>query len=337
MTMMPSYGGSRPSPTILLRPMGRLIVEGWTDLGSNATIAMTNQPPVSRAIVQLQPFRHHVFLGYGEWDVGLDYCDVIAWNTSTALYETVIADVATDAFWVMRVVNDELWALVTDPSVGTDPDAVVFDGANARIVSSGHVTPWHLFDITAWAGAIYLAGANRMSNESHGAVWRSTDGGETWMLVLDLPENQRMHGLFAIEDILYVAGLSGQLWQTRDGTNWAPSSVGLVSGTPCIRPSVVANQAVYLSGWAVFGAQTLYAFDGRHTASIAPEWEVYDAFNDEESLVILTGDRQVKRTRDLVGWETVATGAPQSARSLCVLDEAIYVGTADSRLWRWSW
>jgi len=332
MTTMPSHGAARPASSLVRRA-----ATGWTDLGANEVIAATTSPPVSRVIEQLQPFGERIFLGYGEWDIGLDRCSLMAWNTESERYETVADDVPTDAFWVIRVVNDELWALVTDPSVGTDPDAVVFDGVNVRTLESSQVSPWHLFDIQAWTDALYLAGANRVGEESHGAVWQSTDNGASWKLVLDLPDNARITGLFILEGQLYAVGLQGKLWQTDDGVNWTPSPVDLLSWEmECVRPLVAAGQALYLGGWSVYNALNLYAFDGRKVTAIASDWSVYDIVRDDDSLLILTNDRSIKRTTDLVHWEIVATNAPQRARSLCVLDQTIYVGTADSRLWKWS-
>jgi hypothetical protein len=330
--VMPTYGGARG--TWQLRAPGTAAPSGWNDLGQNATIAATAQPPVSRIIVQLQPYRGRVFLGYGEWDRGLGNCDLLAWNTATEAFETVAARIATDAFWSLRVVDDALWALATDPSVGTDPDAVVVAGNNVRVMASGAVAPWHLFDVREWAGALYLAGANRVGAESHATVWRSSDGGGSWAVVLDIPDNQRIYGLFVLADRLYAVGRLGTAWKTADGASWTPVAQPLLRGeSECIRPWTLGGYAVYLAGWPAFGAQSLYAFDGRKVRPVADPWSVHDAFCDGESLVILTADGKVKRTEDLATWTVVATGAPDEARSLCLAGETIYLGTTDSRLW----
>lgn len=329
----PSYGAARVGPHA--GPIGPALPSGWSDLGRNATIAATTRPPVSRAIVQLQPYRDRIFLGYGEWDVGLDVCDLLAWNTTTEAFETVAAGIATDAFWSLRAVGDSLWALATDPAVGTDPDAVVVVRNTVTVLASARVAPWHLFDVRSWAGALYLAGANRAGTESRAAVWRSTDGGTSWTLVLDVADVARVYGLFALGERLYAAGSAGAGWSTDDGIAWNPLAVRLLNGEEaCVRPWGLAEHAVYLGGWPAFGAQSLYAFDGRRVRRLAPPWSVRDAFGGDDSLLILTVDGEVKQTDDLATWTAVADGAPSAACSLCLSDEAIYLGTADSHLWR---
>jgi hypothetical protein len=60
---------------------------------------------------------------------------------------------------------------------------------------------------------------------------------------------------------------------------------------------------------------------------------IHDFTTDRGSLLALTTQGEVLRTRDLARWQRVAT-APPGSRSIGALGGAIYVGTTDSRLYR---
>lgn len=334
MTGIPTFGTSRPLISAAMQNPPSPQVTQWQDLGVVEQIANTNQPPLSRAIVQLQPYGHRIFLGYGEWDVGLDHCDLIAWNTESSALEILTTDVATDAFWALRVVNNELWALVTDPAVGTDPDAAVFDGQNTRIVNDPNINPWHLFDIQEWKGALYLAGANRVGDESYAAIWRSIDGGTSWEITFQTRDILRMHGLFNLGDLFYAVGVQGEAWTTIDGQSWIATPTTLLPrGSICVHPMVIAETAVYLNGWPAYGPQGLCEYDGQQARIREDIGSVVSASVDGASITVLTEDRRILQSTDLSSWEVVDSNVPVNGRSICAHDGSVYIGTADSHLW----
>jgi hypothetical protein len=335
MTDFPTCGSSRPLVRFTAQMTPTPVSSPWRDLGVVESIAGSTQPPISRAIVQLQPLGSHIVLGYGEWDIGLDRCDLIAWNTQTMAFESLLTGVATDAFWTLRAINDEIWALTTDPSVGTDPDAVIFDGERSRILNAPGLTPWHLFDIWQWHDALFVAGANRVGAESRGAVWRSEDAGESWTLVHESTENLRIHGLFDLGELLYAVGFQGQTWVTDDGQAWQPAAVDLLPrGSVCVRPVVIAGYAAYLNGWSAYGAQDLCVFDGNQARLLTEIGKVVSAFSDGQRLTVLTRDRRILQSNDLSTWNAIREFAPIGSRSVCTHDGALYVGTADSHVWQ---
>ena len=337
MASIPTHGTSRPYVLPSVRTLSPPDRTKWQDLGEVETIANTNRPPISRVIIQLQPYGHRIFLGYGEWDYGLDYCDLIAWNTEAQAFEQMAVDVATDAFWTLRVVNNELWALVTDPSVGTDPDAAVFDGQITSLVNSSFLTPWHLFEILEWHGAIFLAGANRAGDESTGCVWSSADGGKSWGIALETSTSIRIHGLFPLDDLLYAVGLQGETWTTKDGSSWITAPMNLLPrGSICVRPIVFADQAFYLNGWSPYGPQDLCAFDGEVARLLSDVGGVFDVYAEGSTSMVLTADQRILQSVDLVAWDVTAADVPPTGRSLCTLNSSLYVGTTDSHLWRMS-
>ena len=98
-------------------------------------------------------------------------------------------------------------------------------------------------------------------------------------------------------------------------------------------PFVVADQAVYLAGWPAFGGQGLCAFDGTQARSIDDFGSIFGLYGDDQRIITLTEDHRVVMTVDLDQWETIAANAPANGRCLCMLDERLYVGTADSHVW----
>lgn len=335
MSNIPTFGLARPAVSSFRRIAQVTETSGWTDLGPVASIASTQQPPISRVIVQLQPFAGRIFLGYGEWDIGLDKCDLVAWNPGSDVFETVVSSVATDAFWTLRNVGNELWALVTDPAVGTDPDVVAVSGDGSRVIASADVAPWHLFDVCEWSGSIYLAGALRDGEMSRGCVWRSEDGGTQWQIALKLQDSERLYAIFTMDSKAYAVANNGRIWMTSDGVEWEWFAESLLpAGAECMRPVSAAGQIVFLGGWPAYGAQNAYAFNGQTISAVGDPRSILDIFSDSGLLLLLTSDGAMKQSNDLITWDTVSDSVPASARSLCVLADDLYVGTSDSHLWR---
>jgi hypothetical protein len=171
---------------------------------------------------------------------------------------------------------------------------------------------------------------------SSGCVWRSEDNGINWQPVLTLPGNERIYGLFAFGDhLLHAVGVSGVTWVSPDGIAWTRLAVDLLpTGVVCVRPVVMAGKAIYLGGWPAYGPQLAYLYDGRSVTAIGEPWSVLDHFSDGQNLVLLTSEGRIIHTRDLREWITILGTFPDKARSICLLDGHIFVGTSDSHLWR---
>lgn len=307
-------------------------VPAWSDLGPVPVIA-ANPTATGKMIVALQPFNGKLYLGYGDWDTGQQAgCDLAYWDGTA--YGSV-GHYATDAFWSLRLVNGELWAMVTDPEVGADPDVVVVkaDGTVRLVQDSLSADTWHTFDAIAFNGGIYMAGAWRgPSGSSQATVWKRgvrADGRETWTGVMTLSSNLRVYGFGVIGTTLCALLANGIVRKTIDGTTWttAPNATNAAANSV----TSFAGQLVYLYGWTAYGAQTLLRYDGAATTIVLSG--VSGICSDGTTLYALTGGT-IKRTTDLTNWETVCTDAPTNGRSLAVMDGALYVGTVDSHVWR---
>jgi hypothetical protein len=251
-----------------------------------------------------------------------------------------VTHIPSDALWSNRVVNDELWAIVTDPEIGADPDAVIVtaDGSFRTLSGGLSLYPWHLFDAIAFNGRTYIAGAYRTqakdgtAGQSWAQVWRNdtrADGAAIWPASLTVKSNYRTYGLGIIGSTLYAMLAGGAVRKTNDGVTWTTAPGAVSSAANNVTPFM--GGLVYLYGWPANGAQSLMKYDG----SKAINYGGVNAFCvvDGDVLYALVGST-VRRTYNLTDWDTVCTDPPTNGRSLAVMDGALYVGTADSHVWR---
>lgn len=301
----------------------------WTDLGAHPTIA-ANPTAYGKQIVQCHPFAGRVYLGYGDWTSGKqDGCDLAYWD-GTAFGS--VGHYATDAFWSLRTIAGDLWAIATDPEVGADPDAVIVapDGSANTLWASRSPYPWHLFDGCDFGGHVYLAGALRAgSGASLGTVWRSplpllipATTGAYWQTPLSRAA-YRCYAVFPLGGALWAIFTDGSAWSSPDGTVWTRAAASF-PGTPTTKPMPYAGGVVLRLGWPADGTGTLVRFDGQTRADLAV---VRDHFVDPDGALWTLTDTAIGRDG------TPVAQPPANARSLCVLDGAVYAGTADAHLW----
>lgn len=306
----------------------------WTDLGVVPAIA-ASPTAQGKVICQLQPHNGKLYLGYGDWTATAQPgCDLIAWDVTASAFIT-ITHIPTDALWSNRVVNNELWAITTDPEIGADPDVtIVRNDGSLRIVSGAtELTPypWHSFDAVWFNGREYLAGADRSKGESisYATVWiheprplPRTDW--YWRPVYQRTNSTtgRMYGLFVHNGQLHAAGSNGKIVRSPDGITWTelPFAVPAVLTKPMNRGSSV----YYRQDWPGVAEGWLYEFVGYAQNALAI---VRDHYVDGADLWTLSG-RDVKKNNALV-----RNDAPIGARSIAAAWGKIYIGTADSHLW----
>lgn len=284
---------------------------------------------MARQIVQLHPFAGKIALGYGDWnDTKQPGCDLIAYDPAE---QSVVSygHYATDAFWSIRTVGDELWALMTDPEVGTNPDAVIVNAeGTTSLVSAAMLNPWHLFDAVWWKGQPWLAGSISISGSQDAqGVWTRymTTAGERWKIAWQGPSG-RAYALFLLNDMLHVLTSWGRMYRTIDGQSWTQLAGSFSS--QATKPMSCGGDVVYRGYWPGTGTGTLYRNDGVRQTTLLTG--VRDHFVDGDALWVLGADGTISRDNAPI------TNAPAGARSLCALDRAIYIGTSDSHLWRYA-
>jgi hypothetical protein len=301
----------------------------WRDLGVAPAIA-ASPTAEARQIVQLHPFGGKLWLGYGDFqDTKQPGCDLICYDPTTEVFET-LTHIATDALWGLRTLGDELWALVTDPEIGADPDAVIVaaDGTFRELRGGLSPYPWHLFDAVEFNGKPYLAGSDRLTSNDAATVWttgKRADGAKIWPAAFQRPGVYRAYALFVLNGVLWVILSNGTAYTTASGTTWTLASPRFP--TLMTKPLPWGDAVVYRSGWPALGPGALASFDGTKQVALGT---VQDHFVADGGLWALMSTGAIKREGQDV------TTAPPNARSLAVLNDAVYVGTEDSHLWRFS-
>lgn len=305
------------SPTVT--PVGK-----WSDIGLVSKIS-GSATARARIVVQIQPFNNQLFLGYGDWDdTAQKGCSLLAYSPSQAAILNY-GHFATDAFWSHRVVNDQLFAMVTDPEVGTNPDIVsVSRSGSVGILQAAFPNPWHLFDAIAFNGRTFCAGSIAVDAKTDAqGIWGTyvVNSQIRWK-ILWKGNAGRCYGLFVVGGTLYGALSNGRSVKTTDGVTW---TAGPSMTSQMVKPLNYKGGVVYRGNWPAMGSGTLYSFNGTSQSSL--QSGVRDHYVDGSNLWTLKSDGKIYRDNVL------KLTAPARSMSLAILDGTLYVGTSDSHLW----
>jgi hypothetical protein len=301
----------------------------WRDLGVVPAIA-ASPTAEGKQIVQLHPFAGRIYLGYGDFqDTKQPGCDLIAYDPAADTFET-LTHVTTDALWGLRTVGADLWALVTDPEIGADPDAAIVAADGTLRLLAGGLTPypWHLFDAVQFNGKTYLAGSDRATSTDAATVWTSVtraDGATIWTAAFQRSGVYRAYALFVVNGVLWAILSNGTAYTTVSGTTWTLASARFPTLTT--KPLPLGIDVVYRSGWPGVGPGPLEMFDGTTRHALGT---VQDHFVDPIGTLWTLNATTVMRG------SSKYADAPPNARSLAVLNDVLYVGTADSHLWQFA-
>lgn len=319
---------------------------------------------VGRVLATLQPFQGRLYIGYGDYSVNTGPIEIGAFDPTTSSFrKEFLAD--TEAIWGYRVIGDQLYAPHIDPRPGEGGLQYEYSvGPPWREdqigVSQGGVLN---YDIAAVGGTRYLAGEDYTTGNA--TVWESPiDGGRDggWTVSLSKPSRQlypdggaivpdsgvlgaedaRFHFIavlgpaLLVQAVDYTGGVQPDAWYHSGG--WGPYPAilpeGRSTGSP---PTAFKGQVAFPQYFRIAPGQqltrgTLFASDGRLTRNAAP-WEVRTIAASDTTLYAVSVDGNVYRTTDLSTWTLVAPG-PVGAFSIAAMGGVLYVGTADSELWR---
>jgi len=287
-----------------------------------------------RRLHTLEGWRGELYLGYGDYGENTGPIEVSAYDPRTGTFASKLR-FPTEAIEVYRPIGDRLYAPAIDPLGGGQTASVAIGEPDGRWWNNARVLMSHAFDLATVDGTdLWLVG----SLGARAVVMRSLDGGDTWEPSLALarasarPDDfARFYFVFAHRGRLYVQGedfFGGHHpgAQVFDGAGWTDGPDLRPARGWGGRPLAFGDRIVYV------GREGLTVFDG--TSVQGTGLGARDLCVADGVLYVLT-EGVVRRTRDLQRWETVAV-APANATSLGVLDGILYVGTADSQLYRLS-
>lgn len=316
--------------------------------------ASTETTERAKNMETLAAWNGKIYAGYGDWDANTGPMSVTPFDPATGKFAATPEYVAsTEAVEIFKVLNDKLYAVHVDPRGSANPAYSVASNATGVPVwtdAIGKLGLTHTYGLTQGnsASEMFISGQldeGSATNEV-AKVFRTTDGGATWTESLSAPSRggyNRMMFIGKLGTKIYAQRLStadfnstdpqSQAW-VFDGSRWA-------SATP-IR-AYMPYRAEEFAGTIVTQSTNrggaLLSYDGRTTTAVRSNLMDYTigadgylyALNYEyksEGVAML-----VARTKDLVTWENI-TYAPWGSQSIAYLNNVLYVGTNDSKLYR---
>lgn len=298
-------------------------------------------------------FDGHLIATYGDYGANTGPIDVVSTPLASPGVFTSEVTLHTEETWALRTLSAGLCVPYVDPQGFEDAT----QGQYATATASGSWTvhtnvdpvPIHVFDAVECPDGLFLFGASNNSGpDGGGTVWRSTDGGATWTVSLDVPDASGLGRFYAAvrlgADMLAVFdnGTARTLYHWPTGGPWA--AVGATrtvsdlvpftwQGTPFALGVPVGKQfghtsfdnAVVLTLPAVADQQAAIA------ASLPTGVQVRDAVTDGTHLWILDANSVVWQGATDGTW-TALFQLTRDVRSLAVTDTAFFFGTGDSRI-----
>jgi Ca2+-binding RTX toxin-like protein len=317
---------------------------------------------VGKTISALESWNGRLYAGYGDYTANTGPIAINAFDGTSFASTLPPAELPpctqgvttpeactanTESIYIFRQLADKLYAPSIDPRGSTNPD-YAFASSNS-LGSATWLNPpgraLHVYDMATLTGSdLWFVGSGTSTSTNNAGAWRSLDGGATWTEVLSQPplvDNgsnfSRLYGVIAYHGKLYV-----QPYDFPDGpqpqskvfdptTNSWSDGPGLGTLT---KAAVFADKVIYESS-TIFGghAGNLITFDGTNRASAYSGMRDYTISGSW--IYVLGRDQQVKKSQDLVNWTAVAI-APNTARSIAIYKDKIWVGGTDATLYRYN-
>lgn len=299
--------------------------EAWERVAAHP---QASQQPTDygRMIRTLHEWDGLLYPGYGDYGANTGPVRITPFDPSTDAFRSSIHTADTEQIHLYREIGGRLRAPHIDPGGGADY-SVGEPWDNRNVVSSLHV-----YDVVEAAGSVWMAG----SSGRNATVWRSTNGGSSWSVSLQQQLGSDDWARF------YFAGVhNGKVYVQADGFHGRATASKVWNGSSWVTgPDLQVNgygqsprpfngEMVYL-GLHPGGCSSLAAFDGSSARRLV---SAYDYVIDGGHLYALRCDGTVERTADLSSWQAV-TPPLDVARSLAVVDDRVYAGGSDGRIYR---
>jgi hypothetical protein len=243
----------------------------------------------------LQRWHNRLYLAHGDWinntgPVHLLYLDLA---TGEIVHdEQFVAD--EEALEIVRLYDDTLYIPGIDATEG-------WEYGNLYLKSWGE--PWlkrrsipdavHVWDIACLGETLLAVGRIQVDNLAFGAVWTSTDKGESWQQGPDLRAGGygEATSLFVLGDRVYVTTV-GTGCLAFDGSNWeeadcVPSS--LFEPGAHVHKNALFGEVVVMAPYRCVDDTHLHFFDGTRRWAVDLGEPVRDVVSTDSGLFILSG------------------------------------------------
>jgi hypothetical protein len=297
-----------------------------------------------RAIVTLLPWQGRLLAGYGDYGANTGPITLAWLDPVNGRFDSVWS-ANTEEVANYRVIANRIFAPANDRRSYSQPgDYTVLDTDGVwSNRDCGSTT--HAFDIVELSrGDLFIVG----SQSEKAAVFRSTDDGASWRVVLrdtaitgDTNDFARFYFAGVLNGRLYVQARDyrGPMHPQSlvfDGRTWSPGPDLFPGNANSLgwRADTIANQLVYRT-WEPRVSSRLLAFDG-----VAAHWvdslRVRDVVVSDGVCHVLAdsaGLITIRRSADLQTWQRVGV-VPAESTCLTIMGGTYYLGTSSSDILR---
>ncbi|MCA9213045.1 MAG: hypothetical protein KDB27_08270 [Planctomycetales bacterium] len=361
------HGGNCASPRLVhfglalitwLWIVGSLVAEVQFEYIGTHPDAVLQETEQGQTLHTLHEVSGRLFVGYGDYSADTGPIAFRSFDTQNLTFSSPLGTVDTEAIFRIQDSNGRVFALTTDPLL-RDPGGYLGGpaGSTEGWAPENSLPFLHVLDFASTESMLFLSGSGGPDDIFHSVVYASSNGGSTWDLSLhaNLPEGieggngnfSRFYGAAEISGEVYVqqiffrAGVAEPSTMFRfDGTGWNEHPPLLTSAgewTYFIDPDEFKGEIVVRDAHPGEPSAT-YRFDGSELVKLEPnglpDLMAWDQYVTDDTVYLLTNDRRVIASKDLVDWETIADNVPLTFRSLAVSDNSVFFGTTDSSLYR---
>ena len=327
--------------------------------------AITQATSTGRMLQTLKAFAGKVYAGYGDYNTNTGPIGIRAFDPATNTFGAQLLSSSTEAIYLFRQIGERLYAPQIDPRLGGGGYALSGPNGVGAWSDQNKVSVTHCYDVATLNGTDrYLVG----SLGTGANVWRSTDGGNSYSVLLNNVRPQvdngsnysRFYFAGVYQNKLYVQGMdsTGSRHPTSrvfNGSTWTTGPDLLPAGGYGWQPQVFAGKMVYES---YTGSSSFYSFDGTAASKLtlpfitlpsgggggnnpgggiggATGVSCIDFTIDGGWLYLLNSQREIFATDNLSEWHYLST-APTFLSSLAVLDGTMYLGGSEARLYKYT-
>jgi RTX calcium-binding nonapeptide repeat (4 copies) len=328
--------------TLSVSPPNGLAQSGGFELVGTHPQASEQPTPRGKKLNFLKNWNGAIYAGYGDYGTNTGPIAITPFAVSSNQFAAQPALWAnSEELQVFRVLNGNLVAPSIDPVDRIRPDDYSGTTPAGPWIARDVVDAFHVYDMAASTGSeLWMVG----SSGDNAVAWRSLDGGVTWGTALTVaPRNigvgdfARFYFLAIYQGALYVQatdyfGGKHPASKIFNGSEWSNGPDLLPQGGHGYDTELFNGQLVYLSSQS--SPTSLLSFNGDQVRSTGRVFHNYSV--DGDKLYGLGENGEISKTTNLSSWTELETAAPETARSIIVIDGTIYVGTADSRIYKFS-
>jgi hypothetical protein len=243
----------------------------------------------------LQRWHNRLYIAHGDWFNNTGPVRVLYLDLDTTEFvhdEGFVVD--EEAIQIFRIYNDTLYVPGADPTEGWDMGNIYFKRWGESWTKQRSIpSSIHLWDVALLGDTWVAVGRTDASGQPSGAIWTSTDQGQSWDWGPDSTElgYSEATSLFALGNLLYATTV-GTGCLAYDGCQWKEVDC-LVSdifvGTAHVHKNTLFEKTIAMVPYVCVTDTHLYLFNGDSHWRVELGEPVRDVVSSNEGLFVLSG------------------------------------------------